>query len=143
MNKRIRKKKHIGEFTRYGFRMTMTHNWAHSDPDDWADADLFTDQLIDFAVANEMAVSGGGIGAESDYFVCGHKPKKHLLCRSRCCSLTERHRWVMAEWLAHHPTVLTYRVGGLVDLNSETGWDESLLAGNKLSGPEEMLDEQS
>jgi len=127
MKKRLRKKKLVGEFTRYGFRMTITTTFTKND---WQAWDTFVDQLIDFAVANEMGITGC-----DDIWVCGNKPKGHLLRQSRCCSLTDSHRVRMAAWLDHHEAILSYRIGGLVNGNDDDGYEQSMLAADIIAAP--------
>ena len=105
MNKRIRKKKHRGEFAYQGFEVRALFR----DPGDLDRATFSTtlaDQFLDFCEANDMAF-GGGLGGDPCPMVCGFvcgsrlgKRKRNGRRRIVECGLTGQHQqWVLA-WLA-------------------------------------------
>lgn len=102
MNKRLRKKKRLGEFKEYGFCILAIAPDLETASD--AEVDKFCDELILFAEDNGCGV-GGCIGHKTDVFYT------HLN-RGTC---TEDDRLKVYAFLLNHPLVTDFKVGPLVD----------------------------
>lgn len=104
MNRRQRKKNHVGEFARYGFEVRVDLgkpiSFAH---------DAFWDPLIEFIESKDLRF-GGGENREGNVvgFITAMRGK-----RARSC--TNKDRIAVARWLSQHPGVENTRTGPLVD----------------------------
>lgn len=114
MNKRLRKKKHVGEFDTLGFEIEVT--WIRPLTPDLIEWIL--DDLIEWAEARHMGC-GGVIGPHSmGHFFCKHKPPRRLPNgKERCVgvSCTEADRQALMDWVRrweYH--VGSFTVGPLV-----------------------------
>ena len=104
MRKRLRKKKHVGEFQQFVFRVAFRFS-----------SDLSTNQLNDLIgrfienaiEVNDLGFGGGGSGSEWDGAVQ----------RDLAKSTTEADRRTVDNWLRSEKMVTQYYVGPLVD-----GW---------------------
>lgn len=107
MKKRLRKKKHYGEFTEWGRQVTVTRNRKDG-------FDEFLDDFIEQAVeANGCYCGGGGSDDKLDVVV-------ELGCRSDDPDARLKR---IAAWLDGRPDVLSWKVGKAFDIwhgNSET-----------------------
>lgn len=108
MNKRLRKKKRVGEFKELGFELRgdLCPGLAG------ADLDAFVDRLIDVVEARKLAF-GGGAGRDDklDGFVT----------RMGRGSATEDDRAAIIAFLAGDAAVVRHEVGALRD--AWYGWD--------------------
>lgn len=100
MKKRLRKKKHVGEFQELGFEVV-----AKLRPDLGRDAiNAFTDRLIAAIEAQQLAF-GGGVGTEINGFVT----------RFARGSATADDRTRVSAFFASDPDVVQHEIGGLRD----------------------------
>jgi len=102
VQKRLRKKLHVGEFQELGFevRFRVADNLS---PDAFdAVVDAFISQAIE---AHALACGGGGQPPEWSVFVT----------REGRGSASEGHRQAVATWLVARPEVNTVQIGPLVD----------------------------
>ncbi len=103
MNKRLRKKKLLGEFREYGFRI-----WFR------LAAELSTDErnllltafLAEAVEPHDLMFGGGGASDTWDGFIAS---------ALRRGSATETHRAAVVAWFARQPRIVGYRVYRLVD----------------------------
>jgi len=114
MNRRIRKKKKVGEFIQYGFLVNF--NTSRTD----AEVDELIDGMIQLCEANNLAMGGGGslkvegVPSEFEFGFSGVKPRqtrRGTYYRSRSC--VEAERTLLREWLSGRVENLV--VGPLVD----------------------------
>lgn len=116
MNRRIRKKKRVGEFTQYGFQVNFNADLPE------AEEDALIDGMIEVCEANHLAMGGGGgkkiegVAADFEFFIVGVKPRRTrrgIYYRWRTCTDAER------ELLRGHleTKVANLVVGPLVDSN--------------------------
>lgn len=123
MKKRLRKKKHIGEFTELGFRFVGKFESELTEEQ----AEQFGDQLIDFVEAHDMGL-GGGMGRKSFDMMAQHMPKKRKgkgFARGSC---TDDHREIVKKFLMSRSEIAEFEIGMLVDMwhgGIET-WDKSV-----------------
>lgn len=113
MNKRIRKKKHVGEFTEYGVNIRI-------DCDPGCDSNAVVDAFIAFAEAHDYALGGGvDMDGAGHFFVTGVRPCRRLgpggVQRYLGRSLTQADRDALHEYLAAAPHISFVEVGSLVD----------------------------
>jgi len=102
MRRRLRKKLHLGEFREHGFELSYELR-----PDVTEDeADVFLDSFIAQVEANGLLCGGGGRGTSWDFLV--HRDGRG--------TTEERHGAALADWLGGQPDVVTYSLGGFVDL---------------------------
>lgn len=100
MKKRLCKKRHLGEFTEFGFSL----RFAISEDLSVTARDSLLDEFIAEIERLGLQFGGGGI-LEWDGFVA-------LNGRG---SVTERHREAMLGWLESNPNVVKPEAGSLVD----------------------------
>jgi len=100
MKKRLRKKLHLVEFTKLGFKLRFEMSEDLSD----VERDLVLDEFIAEIERLGLQVGGGGI-REWNFFVS-------LAERG---SATEEHRATILAWLESHPRINRPDVGSLVD----------------------------
>lgn len=101
MNKRQRKKHHLGEFQELGFALRFCTPGSWSDDEQGA----FWRECISRVEALGLAV-GGGSGECWDVFVTGLRGRD---------SVTSAQRQALLDWLAAHPHVSEIRGGELED----------------------------
>ena len=108
MKRRLRKKKHLGEFTELGFEVRADLRPGLSDND----IEAFLDRLIDVVAARSLAF-GGGAGRDDklDGFVT----------RAGRGSATEEDRAALAAFLKGAAEIARHEVGALRD--AWHGWD--------------------
>lgn len=108
MNKRLRKKKRVGEFKELGFELLGDLRPGLAG----ADLDAFVDRLIDVVEARKLGF-GGGAGRDDklDGFVT----------RMGRGSATEEDRAALAAFLAGDDAIIRHEVGALRD--AWYGWD--------------------
>ena len=100
MKKRIRKKKHLGEFSEWGRQIVIERNRKK-------DFDEFLDAFIEEAIeANECYCGGGGKEDKLDVIV-------ELGCYSKN---PEAKMAKITAWLDARPDVQGYKIGGLFDI---------------------------
>ena len=98
MRKRLRKKKHVGEFQEFGVELEMTLRAG-------VDFDGFLDDFLRDAVeANGLAFGGGGRGSHLAGFL---ELGRQDICQSKIAMLT--------AWLAAERRIETFVVGDPVD----------------------------
>ena len=93
MNKRIRKKKHLGEFTEWGFTISFS-----------TEIDLW-DRLIDMIESNDLSIGGGGSLPNYFCFIVEHNKHK----------MTDQHRQIVRTWLEEN-NCTNINIGDLIDL---------------------------
>ncbi|MCB9685571.1 MAG: DUF469 family protein [Alphaproteobacteria bacterium] len=108
MNKRLRKKKRVGEFQELGFAVGAEVASSAS-PDD---IDAFVDRLVAAVEARELCI-GGGIG--------GDGALHGYVTRAGNGGATERDRADLASFLTREPLVVRHLVGPLCDAWSWSG----------------------
>jgi len=102
LKKRLRKKKHVGEFQEFGFSVQLRFS-EHLSVDD---RDSLLDDFIGAAIeANGLLCGGGGNGHSWEVFVT----------LDRRGSATEIHRQKVGRWLSKENSILQYEVGPLED----------------------------
>ena len=72
MKKRLRKKKHVGEFTEYGYQVDI-------DITDFQDDELYI-KLVDSFFDAGFSIGGGGHHGKLHFFVMRNAPKKMASC---------------------------------------------------------------
>lgn len=102
MKKRLRKKKHAGEFQELGFRVVYRPASGLS-PE--AREELLWAFLTAAIEANGLLAGGGG-GEPADFFVAS---------ATRCGSATEEQRAAVRQWLAGETRIAWFDVGPLLD----------------------------
>ncbi len=103
MNKRLRKKKLLGEFREYGFRVWFQLARQLTTAEHNAVIDAFVHDAIE---AHDLMFGGGGADQTWDGFVAS------ALIRG---SATEADRAAVVAWFASDPRIVGYRVYPLVD----------------------------
>jgi uncharacterized protein len=100
MKKRLRKKRHLGEFIEWGVSIAVVRK--HQD-----DFDSFLDDFIEQAIErNGLYFSGGG---KADYL------KGVIELGKKSGDLEERLQKIL-EWLANRKDVESYVIGNMLDL---------------------------
>ena len=108
MNRRMRKKRHVGEYQEFGFNVRFR---VRPDPAD-LEFMIFNDEFILQAVEGNLLGFGGGIGETVDGFVCFMDLRLRRKSRQ---SVSPEQRAAMEKWLNAHPRVYDLQVGPLVD----------------------------
>jgi uncharacterized protein YggL (DUF469 family) len=110
MNKRIRKKKHLGEFDYRGFEITCTFVSP-------IDPEILMDQFIEFVELHDLGIGGGGDQNSMGFFVTKHIPgrrkpngKRHYK-HAHC---DQRDQEILKEWLSRRPEILSVSIGRLI-----------------------------
>jgi len=98
MRKRLRKKRHLGEFKEEGFNVTFSFDG------DALEQDVFLDRFIE-AVETNGLTCGGGFGKEWDMYIT----------MDGRGTATETDRMAVLNWLEGQPAVKNISVGPLVD----------------------------
>ena len=107
MRKRLRKKKHLGEFQELGFELSFDYVVSDVEEED-ALLDAF---LLEAVEARGLQFGGGGgRGTWSGFATAGAKG----------ATATEAHREAVRMWLERRPEVTVVRVGPLRDAHH--GW---------------------
>ena len=101
MNKRIRKKRRVGEFKELGFVLTFALSNDVAD----ASVDRFVDDFVNDVVERRGLVCDGGCGRTWDVFVT----------KAKRMSATDDDRAAVAAWLGSRSDVGDVHVGPLVD----------------------------
>ena len=101
MKRRLRKKKHLGEFREDGFAIGIVLREGLAP----ADHNAFVDAFIDAIEARGLAFGGGGWPPRFEGFAT----------RALKGSATEEDRAAMAAFLDAHDAVVAHEVGPLVD----------------------------
>ena len=100
MKKRIRKKKHLGEFKEFGFTIAFTTQDLTL-----AQEDAFWDRWILNVEASGLAYGGA----------CGPGDWDGFITLAERGSATDGHRAVIEKWLSSEAVVTKHEVGALVD----------------------------
>ena len=100
MNKRKRKKFHVGEYTELGFVIKAEANLVNNSPE----GDQFADGMVDFVEGRGCCI-GGGVGDKVNVFCT----------RIERGSCTEDDRQAITQYLKDHSLVTRFVVGPLVD----------------------------
>lgn len=108
MNKRLRKKKRVGEFKELGFGLLGDLRPGTSDDD----IDAFVDRLIVVVEARKLGFGGGG-GRDGKF--------EGFVTRMARGSATEDDRAAISAFLASDPAVILHEVRELRD--AWYGWD--------------------
>ncbi len=108
MNKRLRKKKRVGEFKELGFELLGYLRPGISD----RDIDAFVDRLIVVVEARKLGFGGGG---------GRHGKFEGFVTRIGRGSATEDDRTALAAFLADEDAIVRHEVGVLRD--AWYGWD--------------------
>ena len=101
MRKRLRKKKHLGEFQELGFQV----EWRFAPSLTLEEIDPFWHGLIDLMEANGLGFGGGGDTAQGSGFIT----------RMHRSSATGQDRSLVGDWLQARPKIAQVNVGPLVD----------------------------
>lgn len=107
MKRRIRKKKHVGEFLEMGFSAKCKVHPEAGDPE----FNRFWDEFIGEIERLELCF-GGGVGEICDGYVASYQPQKR---GRRTGSVTETQRLALQQWLQNHPRVYEVTLGALSD----------------------------
>ncbi len=110
MNRRMRKKRHVGEYQELGFYVRFRVKPAAKDPDFMR----FWEEFILDAVEANLLGYGGGSGESWDGFVDRMDNRSR---GKRCGSVTPEQHSALTAWLTAHPRVYDLYVGPLID-----GW---------------------
>jgi uncharacterized protein YggL (DUF469 family) len=102
MRKRLRKKRHLGEFQELGFEVTFRLREGATIEDLDPILDAFLEEAME---ANGLVAGGGGRPDDQDFFVC-------LGGRG---SATDDHRRRVVTWLGSRAEILDPIVGPLAD----------------------------
>ena len=103
MNKRLRKKRHLGEFKEYMFDFSLKLRPELTE----SELDVWLDDLLDVIVASKLSIGGGG-GHEQKY--CCYR------WRRRCKTpITLEDRDALERWLAQDSRVVSCQMGDLED----------------------------
>lgn len=101
MKKRLRKKKHLGEFREYGVQICIVF---HNQKDGWVADDWVSYRFVEFLESLNLCIGGG----ENEKRFMG------FISRNRG-SVTIDETYKISEWLKNNPEVKTYAIGPLVD----------------------------
>jgi uncharacterized protein YggL (DUF469 family) len=110
MKKRLRKKRHLGEFQERGFEVRFLLAPATEDA---TVLDRFVDEYIAF-VEGRHYMTGGGFGPPP------HESGQYLARWRRWTDMTEADRAAVEQWFAAHPLVTSVTVGPL-----QSSWSRS------------------
>ncbi|MEZ4529311.1 MAG: 50S ribosome-binding protein YggL [Desulfobacterales bacterium] len=103
MKKRLRKKKRVGEFQEFGFRI----GFRFSDELSRVDRNDLIDRFIEKAIEdNGLQFGGGGGKSEWDGFVALDKPRG---------SVSDHHRETVEQWFVQDDQILEYYVSPMID----------------------------
>jgi len=108
MNKRLRKKKHLAEFTEWGIDLAIKRNASEG-------FNEFFDAFIDAIEANDCYCGGGGCDDHLSVAVESGRSREIGLERLSC----------IKKWLDAREDILRYRIGDFTDLwhRDEKAWD--------------------
>ena len=106
MKKRLRKKRHIGEFAEYGFKL----RFAMTDGLSTLDRNSILDDFIAEIERLGLQFGGGGVSDWEGFAALDSRG-----------TATDEHRSAILAWLESHPNIEKPVVGPLVD--SWHGWD--------------------
>ena len=105
MKKRLRKKKHLGEFRQFGFSLECLLRVGLSD----AEFDRFLDEFIADAIEARGLVFGGGGSPEKGW--------SGVVCRDhRYDSTTETDKTTVHDWLKSRSEVQAFRISDSWDV---------------------------
>lgn len=121
MNKRLRKKKRIGEFQQLGFAV----GFRFSGDLDTESRNALTDRFIEEAIENNNLQFGGG----------GFDPEWNGIVEAEGArgSTTNEHRELVKQWFIQEPDIFEYYVSNFIDAwyadyeESESEWVEKNL----------------
>lgn len=105
MNKRLRKKKHLGEFRQLGFSVDCRLRSGLSS----AEFDLFTSEFIAQAIEAHRLEFGGGGSVDRGW--------SGVVCRAhRYDSTTDDDQAAVQHWLESRPEVESFRISDFFDV---------------------------
>lgn len=104
MKKRLRKKKHIGEFQQLGFNVKFDLDVVWSNKGDQLWMDFLLDEIIDLAESRKLLIGGGLCPKGSSFYVTSEKR-----------SATDEDREALREWLSDVDGVENVQVFELSD----------------------------
>lgn len=113
MNKRLRKKKHKGEFNYKGFEVTCTFEPKLFDSDA---VDRFLDEYIEFVESLELGTGGGIDEKQMGQHLCvmkGGRRQRNGQVRFGYGHATEEHRGKLYAWLSSKLFVTNLVIGPL------------------------------
>jgi uncharacterized protein len=127
MRKRLRKKKHLGEFRKLGFDVDCRLKQDLSA----SDFDRFIDDFIEQAIEAHGLQFGGG-GSPQMGWTGG------ISCEGRYDSTTEADRTIVENWLKLRNEVVSFRLSGFYDCwyDTEAPFGETTRAGAPLNASE-------
>ena len=102
MRRRLRKKLRVGEFREYGFELSYELRPDVTE----GEADAFLDAFIEQVEANGLVCGGGGAGESWSFLVTPDG-------RGRT---DEKDRASLGSWLQSEADVVSYNIGGFLDL---------------------------
>jgi uncharacterized protein YggL (DUF469 family) len=112
MKKRLRKKKRVGEFQEFGFKLGFEMDATLSNEERNALLDAFIKEAIE---SNGLEFGGGGSGSVWDGFAAANRHRG---------SAAERHREAVRNWLEGNRKITGFWIGELRD--AWHGWPEEL-----------------
>lgn len=115
MNKRLRKKKHVGEFRELGFLVVARYPLSISDQQ----LDILDEALIQYLESQDLTI-GGGIGREHSVFITRAWCRKvscwkHPIGAKRNVQVTDADRELLVQWYKDHGAEAV--CGPLIDAN--------------------------
>jgi uncharacterized protein YggL (DUF469 family) len=116
MNKRIRKKKHLGEFRQLGFHVAARYLASVSEEQ----LDKLDESLILFVESRDLTI-GGGVGVEPSAFITRawcrkNSCHKHPLGAKRNAQVTDVDREAIELWFKAQGAIDS-KAGPLIDAN--------------------------
>ena len=112
LNRRQRKKYHLGEFREWGVSL----GWTFRNKEDEVAVDAFIDAFLNIVEERELGFGGGFRPDGGDGFTC----------RMNRGSVTEEDRAALLTWLKRHPAVASAQAGELRD--AWHGWQDDEIA---------------
>ena len=100
MNKRLRRKKRVGEFQELGFEL----NCKVDIPPDSPEFDMWCDDFIEMIESHGLICGGGGLPSDWEVFVSRHKG-----------SVTEEEKTSISNWLERNKHITDSEVKDLED----------------------------
>ena len=101
MNKRLRKKRHLGEFKEFGFIISLNLRSELTE----RELDAWLDDLIEAVERLNLGICGGG-NFEQEYFCIRLKGRAPVTIEDRAA---------LNEWLAQDSRLVNFQLGGLED----------------------------
>jgi len=102
MNKRLRKKKHVGEFNFFGFRVEVKFEIKKLFYEQVELVDQFVDKFIEIIEAAHLEMGGGINNSSFSMFITKYKQGKRNSYggfKNSCVSCTDEDRQLVENWL--------------------------------------------